>query len=47
MMFSVSDTGILRLKENSECSQQELGAITSSDAVPLSYMRLVVVWPLN
>ena len=41
--------GILGLKEKSECSQQgsyEL-PISTSDALPLSYRRVVVARPLN
>ena len=43
MYYSVNDTGIPR-KKKSECSYQELNLrllITSSDALPLSYRRLV------
>ena len=38
-VFSVSDTGILGLKEKSKCSQLP---ISTSDALPVSYRRLVV-----
>ena len=49
--FSVSDKGILRLKEKNRSapnmSQTYELPISTSDAVPLSYRRLVVARPIN
>ena len=49
MVFSVSDTGILRLKEKSKCSLSQTYdlLISTLDALTLSYRRLVVARPLN
>ena len=46
MFFSVSDTGILGLKEHSRCFQQESN-LCPSDALLLSYRKLVVARPLT
>ena len=47
--FSVSDTGILRLKEKFKCSLSQTYdlLISTLDALTLSYRRLVVARPLN
>ena len=49
-VFSVNDTGILRKKKNPSAPNRSPTynlPITSSDALPLSYRRLVVARPLN